>query len=159
MDNTVVVYSTKHGICERAAKQLADNMGCPYQDVSNIRSIDQFDNVVLGTSIYVGKGSKTMQSFIKAHKNELLKKNVALFIVCSYTDPELIEKQIEVTFPEDILHMAFYKGCLAAGVNMNKLGLVEKKIFMKVSGISESYFNFNCQEMTNLIQAYKKLNR
>lgn len=158
MDETVVVYSTKHGICEHAAQQLAKNLGCPYQDVENIRSIEQFENVILGTSIYAGKPTKSMQVFLAAHKQKLLTKKIAVFIVCSYSEPWLIQKQIEAAFPKEILDAAFFAGCIANGVNMDKLGFVEKKIFTKVSGINQSYFNFNGDEVSALMEAYKRRN-
>lgn len=157
MDGTLVVYASKHGICEKAAGILAKNIGCPYQNVANLRFIKDYHTIIMGSSIYMSKGSKAMNSFIKAHKQELMNKNIACFIVCCQSGDFQINSQLESAFPQELLNHAFYTGCLGRGVNMARLGLLEKKIFVKASGINRSFFEPQLEEQEKLIEAYKNL--
>lgn len=157
MDNTLVVYASRHGICEKAAGIIAKNLGCSYQNAANLRFIKDYDTIIMGTSIYMGKGSKAMNSFIKAHRQELTGKNTAFFIVCCQTGDFQINSQLESAFPKELLKQAFYTGCLGRGVNMARLGILERKIFTKASGITKSFFEPNLKEQEKLLDAYKKL--
>ncbi len=157
MEKTLVIYASKHGICEKTAGRIAKNLGCPYQNVANLRFINDYSTIIMGTSIYMSKGSKAMNTFIKAHKNELLQKNIAFFICCCQTGSFQIESQLASAFPKELLNKAFYTGCLGRGVNMARLGIVEKAIFTKVSGITKSFFEPNIEEQERLMDAYKKL--
>lgn len=159
MDKTLVVYASRHGICEKAAGTIAKNLGCPYQAAANLRFIHNYDTIIMGTSIYMGKGSKAMNSFIKAHKQELMNKNIACFIVCCQTGDFQINSQLESAYPIDILNSSFYTGCLGRGVNIARLGLLEKKIFTKVSGIQKSFYEPNTLEQEKLINAYNQVKK
>jgi len=55
-------------------------------DIINLKEIknpdiSKYDTVILGASIYMGKIQKRMRKFIEENMNELLKKNIALFIM------------------------------------------------------------------------------
>lgn len=159
MEDTLVVYATRHGICEKTAGRIAKNLGCPYQNVSNLRFINKYNTIILGTSIYMGKGHKAMNAFIKAHKKELLQKNVALFIVCCQNGDFQMCSQMETAFPKELIDHAFYTGCLSRGINIARLSVLEKLMFTKASGIQKSFFEPNIEEQEKLIAAYKKISR
>ncbi len=148
MDNTVIIFSSKHGICEKVAKHLSNNLNCAYQNVLYTNNIDKYDNIILGTSVYMGSANKYMHNFLRTNYNELLKKNLALFTTCMIEENK--ETQVENAFKKDLLDKSFFSGCIATGINMEKLNFMEKLIVSKVSNNQSSFYKLDQDRIEDL---------
>jgi menaquinone-dependent protoporphyrinogen oxidase len=86
----LVAFGTKYGSTSRVAQTIAYELqGRGYRTCvldlrqKNETKIDQYDLLVLGSSIIIGKWSKESQKFIDDHKVPMRDMRVALFACCS----------------------------------------------------------------------------
>jgi len=84
---TLIVYSSRYGQTEKIAKRLAQTIQTSGESVEfadakqslNLKSIQAFDRIILGSPIYTSSHSKHIQKFIKRFRDELDKKQTAFF--------------------------------------------------------------------------------
>lgn len=154
MEKTVIIYSSKYGVCEKVAKQLANNIGCPYQSVMYTQNIDNYDNIILLTSIYKGSGTRHIQRFARINHDLLLTKKVALGCTCYHEDKAF--EQLKATYPETLYNHAFFKGSLGSGVDFNKLNFMEKMVFSRFAENENSFYKLNNENMNFLVSTIRK---
>jgi menaquinone-dependent protoporphyrinogen oxidase len=82
---TAVLYSSKYGTSAFCASQLASNLSCDLFSLDEMKTIDisDYDQVILGTSVYMGKIRKAMTHFVDLHQEVLKEKSVSLFFCCN----------------------------------------------------------------------------
>lgn len=84
--SAVILYTTKYGTAEKCAGILKEKANLKTKTVNLSEqhdfSITPYDTIVLGASVYMEKIQKEMTVFCKASKEELLTKNLGLYI-CS----------------------------------------------------------------------------
>lgn len=140
---SIIIYSTKYGTAEKAAKILSSKLQgeVVLKNImkEDILSLDEYDNVILGGSIYVGKIQKKLTEYMKKNSELLLNKRVGLFLCCGETNEELAVKQMESAFPAELYKKAICKDSFGSEIYYEKLNFFEKFIMKKVKGVKESY--------------------
>ncbi len=127
---TLIIYASTYGYtkeCVEKLKELIDGEVL----ISNIKTdkvplIDEFDNVVIGGSIYMGQIHKKFKEYSKANLNQLLNKRVALFLCCGL--PENFQETIKNCFPEELLEAAIAKECFGGELRTEKMSLAHKMV-------------------------------
>ena len=80
---SIIIFSTKYGCAEKTAKMLQSKMKGDVRMVNIVKdkvpALDEFDAVILGGSIYMGRIQKELTAFISGNLPALLKKKVGLF--------------------------------------------------------------------------------
>lgn len=132
--NTLIAYATRYGLTERCAKSLAGKLkgkielvNLQYKKVDNIR---EYDRVIIGGSIYLGKIQKSITQFCEDNYSELLNKRVGLFICCS--NQEKVDRYFEKAFPKELLRNAWGKVHFGGQINIDENTLFDK-IFLKLN--------------------------
>ena len=80
---TLILYATKYGATAEIARRMARKMdGAAVYDLKqgNIPPLENFDCIILGTSVYAGNIRKEASDFAAKNVAELDKKTVGLFI-------------------------------------------------------------------------------
>ena len=134
-----ILYTTKHGSTEKAALLLKEKLKAE-TDIINLKkvknpSISDYDTVILGASIYIGKIQKQMRKFIQEHVNELLKKNIALFIMAG--QKEKAQEALENNFSSALSEHATAKDHFGHEMILEKMSFIEKTA-TKAQGVTES---------------------
>lgn len=83
----LIAYATKGGSTAVIARWLAEGMtgaGVDVLDVGDIQSLD-YDFVVLGAPVRLGKIHPAMVAFLEEHRQKLSQIPKALFVVCLFT--------------------------------------------------------------------------
>ena len=84
MQKTLVTYASKYG----ATAEIAEKIGAVLRDagllvdvlsVKQARDLTPYDNVILGSAVYIGQWRRAAVKFLKANENALSKKQVWLF--------------------------------------------------------------------------------
>lgn len=101
---TLIVYSSAYGFTERCAKRLAANLEAA--DVVRVRkimmpNIKPYDQVIIGSPIYMGQIDTWIKVFCENKLQELLKKEIGIFICCGVVDQA--DEIIGVSFPKQLL--------------------------------------------------------
>lgn len=101
--STLILYSSKYGTAQRFAQTVSENMKTPVT-VSDIESfsgkIEDFDTVVMGSCIYMGKIRKPLKKFI-VNNLEILKKRKLVFFAAGGVEKEYINT-IMKEIPSDL---------------------------------------------------------
>ena len=97
---TLILYSSKYGFTERVAKILADHIDGDVVVERCVKdySVDltKFDNVIMGSSIYVGKPNIALLDFCDSYQRLLMNKKIGFFVTSQYFN--FINEPDEATF-------------------------------------------------------------
>lgn len=111
MDNTLIVYASRHGTTSVYAKKLLKlidgNVDVWFLNERGGISpnLSVYKTVVIGGSIHYGKNSKLVIDFTKKHLEELMTKRLGLFVT-SYFDGDKALEQLRNAFPEELFDRA-----------------------------------------------------
>ena len=94
MTRALIVYGTRYGATADTSEVIADTLRQAGFEVrivdakkDKVQSISEFDLIIVGSGIQMGKWTKEPESFLKKFQNELSKKKVALFVSCGGANP------------------------------------------------------------------------
>ncbi|HHI87491.1 MAG TPA: flavodoxin, partial [Candidatus Cloacimonetes bacterium] len=109
-------------------------------DIINLKNvknpdISDYDTVILGASIYIGKIQKLMRKFIGENLNELLKKNIALFIMAG--QKEKAQETLYNAYPMELFDHAFAKEYFGYEMILENMNFLEKAA-TKAQGVTQS---------------------
>jgi len=120
---TIIIYSTKYGYtkdCVDALKsQLSGDVLAVDLGTDTVSSLEAFDRVVLGGSIYMGQVNKKLKAFCESRLAKLLEKPVALFLCCGL--PENFEQNLAAAFPGELIEKAIAAECFGGELRMEKM--------------------------------------
>ncbi|WP_186424104.1 flavodoxin domain-containing protein [Lacrimispora celerecrescens] len=134
--NTIIVYSSKYGCAADCATLLKSGLPGTVELVSinEINSkpllLDNFDTVILGSSIYVGTISKKMRAFCIENVGVLSRKRVGIFLCCAL--PAQINEYLSKNFPAALLESAVVIKDFGGEARIGKLKGINK-IIMKAA--------------------------
>jgi menaquinone-dependent protoporphyrinogen oxidase len=90
----LIVYGTRYGATANTSEVIADTLrqvGFEVRIVNakkeKVQSISEFDLIIVGSGIQMGKWTKEPESFLQKFQNELSKKKIALFVSCGTANP------------------------------------------------------------------------
>ena len=134
-----ILFTTKHGSAEKAALSLKEKLKAE-TDIINLKNvknpdISDYDTVILGASIYIGKIQKLMRKFIGENLNELLKKNIALFIMAG--QKEKAQETLYNAYPMELFDHAFAKEYFGYEMILENMNFLEKAA-TKAQGVTQS---------------------
>ncbi|MDR1851097.1 MAG: flavodoxin domain-containing protein [Propionibacteriaceae bacterium] len=135
-----VVYASKHGTTEKVAREIARAADAEPIDLVEQPdpSLDGFDAIVVGGSVYAGQPTKALKNFLAAHQEVLLSKPLALFVCGMIPEAQKRAEEIAAVFPETLRKHAL--GCWFAGgeFRFDKLNFFERAIVKKICHIESS---------------------
>lgn len=153
----VIIYATKYGCAEQAAIRIKKEL--PGEtDLINIMkdtvpSLQSYDTVILGGSVYVGRVQKQLTAFINSHLAELQTKKIGLYLCAGAPDEPSKQKELETAFPEALAKHAAAMNILGYAFCFEKMKFFDKLIMSKIKGDSKSETVFFDDRIKNFIQA------
>jgi menaquinone-dependent protoporphyrinogen oxidase len=94
MSRALIVYGTRYGTTAETSEIIAETLrkeGFEARIVNSkkekVQSIDEFDLIIVGSGIQMGKWTKEPESFLEKFQNRLSNKKVALFVSCGSANP------------------------------------------------------------------------
>lgn len=95
---TLIVYGSKTGVTEDCAKELSKLIEGEYTlyDVKDKKdvSINEYNNIVIGSSIYAGALNSGVKRFCKRHEYALMNKTLYIY-TCGLSDNEEALSSVE----------------------------------------------------------------
>jgi menaquinone-dependent protoporphyrinogen oxidase len=144
---TIILFATKYGSVENALAILRPKLIGDVRQVNimkeNAPSLNEYDQVIIGGSIYVGKIQKKLSKFVDKNLPLLLTKRVGLFICAGEKKAEVREKELVDAFPNELFKHAVCKGIFGYEIHYEKLNFLEKKMVAAVLGHKEG-----CSELS-----------
>jgi len=101
---TLIIYATKHGSTQKCAEILAHKFTPPATAINvknmSTKLLSDYDNIIIGTSVYGGKIRKDMSRFLFLNQANLQTRSLSIFLVSGFED----EKTFEHNFPKSLLN-------------------------------------------------------
>ena len=151
----LIIFTTKHGSAEKCSTLLQQKLDGE-TTVVNLKKdvvpdLEEFQNIILGGSIYVGKIQKELTEFINRHLDTLLQKRVALFI-CAAEQGETLQTELKTAFPEALYDQAIAKEAFGYELNFDKMNLIEKLALRFAKQVTESSSHLSEETITKLAE-------
>lgn len=131
---TLIVYATKYGFTADCVEQLKTKLKGHTEAVNiakgTMPALSDFDNVIIGGSIYIGKVNKKLTEFCANNLDTLLSKRVALFLCCGMAED--FDKSLAASFPEALRKNAVAAECFGGELNTEKMGFADKLITKQI---------------------------
>jgi len=137
--NTLIVYATKYGCAQKCAMELSKELKhnvelINLKEKSNV-DLSKYDRIIIGGSVYIGRIQKEVTDFISNNLEELLKKEIGLFI-CGMQEGEMLAKEIGDNFPAELISKAKSVKNFGGEFNFSKMNFMEKVIVKKISKVT-----------------------
>lgn len=134
--STVIIYSTKHGGTEKCAHLLAEKLAGKV-DLHNLKdqqdlNLAQYDQVIIGGPIYMGKVKKEITNFCDQNISLLKTKTLGLFICCLQTG-QTAEDELHGAFPTELFDQAVAKEFLGGELRLKEMNFLERFIIKMVT--------------------------
>lgn len=137
--NTLVVFASKHGATEKAAEKLSEllegKVDCVNLKKSIPESIDGYERVVLGTSVYAGKLHKEFVDFVEKNEKKLREKEYAFFVCCGFE--EKAEAYLSENLPDGIVEGALFVKYFGQEIVLKRMKLYERAALKMVAKVKE----------------------
>lgn len=156
---TAIFYVSKHGPTEKVAKIIGDSLSIDKTNLINLKiaknyDLEQYDAVILGSSLSSGKIHKEMRKFISINAWKLLKKPLGLYLFC--LDKTKAAAQLHIAYPSELqMHS---KSCRAIGseLNFSRMNAFQRIIVQKFSAISDDSAQIDNNQVEAFIAEMKK---
>lgn len=140
MPKTLIAYSTTLGCTEQCASKLKEDLGVGVEMIRISRrrrfNVQEYDIIIVGGSIHEGMIQRSVHKFCEANLDELLRKQVGLFICCM--DPDANEQElIDRAFPEKLKKHALASGFFGGELNIKKMNLLQKIMTRKAARLQK----------------------
>lgn len=136
---TLILYMTSHGCAGKAADLLRESLP---GDVTLVNlehadppALENFDAVVIGGSIRIGRIQKKLRRFCDRNLGMLLTKRIGLYICCMY-EHDKAREQLRSNYPEALVSHAMVTGTFGGELDFEAMNAVEKMIIRDVIGIT-----------------------
>ncbi len=141
--NILIVYATKHGSTGKIADIMKEKLNEHEVTVinlnkDNVPALETYERVLIGGSVYAGRLQKRTSRFINKYHDELMNKEIGLFLCGMTEDEKEIEELLKRVFPEDLLEHAKAADLLGGEFLLDKLNFFERFIIKKVGNVTES---------------------
>jgi len=158
--NIAFLYATKYGCVEQCGKAIAEklNGAMDFYNLKSKKQVDltQYDRVIIGGSIYVGKIQKEVTQFSLDNLSNLKDKKLGLFICC-LSEGEEAETELRNAYPEVLLEQAAAKEYLGGQVILNKMNFFDRFIIKKVAKTEEDVYKLSKEKMEKFMNDFNKI--
>lgn len=133
--NTLIIYASKHGTADKCAQELSQKLRGRV-DLCNIKKgklpeLSQYERVIIGGSIYVGRIQKEISEFCANNIASLKQKKVGLFLCCM--NKKEYDTQIKNAFPKELIDMATSIGNFGGEFRIKEMNFLERAAIKMVS--------------------------
>ncbi len=144
--SAVIIYMSLHGCTKKVAYILKD-MHWDKVDLVNLREkpppvLDQYDTVIVGGSVHMGKIQGKIRKFCRKNEKELLNKRLGLFL-CHLYEGKTAIRQFDEAYSEKLRAHAVAKGLFGGELNLDKMNFCERMLVKKTAGVKDNLSKIN----------------
>jgi len=158
---TIILYATKYGAAQEIAGRIADGIKngaadetCVIQKLEKtFPSLEDFDRVILGSSVYAGSIRKEAKKFLAKNEGILQDKILGLFLSGIGTDEK--DTYFKSNFSENLLRKAKAKSFLGGVFDPKKANFIERCIIKAVAKQSARIDTINDKKIGKFAEAMK----
>jgi menaquinone-dependent protoporphyrinogen oxidase len=127
---TLIVFGSTYGYTAEAVKELSNQIEGEVVVINAMKdevpSLERFDNIIIGGSIYMGHIQKKIKAFCIEHLNELKEKRIGLFLSCGV--PDNFKHFLGAEFPQELIDKALVIECFGGELKPEKMKFMHRMI-------------------------------
>ena len=156
---TAIIYTSKHGTTAKVAQMIAERLTGNQASIIDLKKdkhpdIHSFDGIILGTSIYAGTSSKTMQSFCKENIGTLKQKRLALFVCGMERDNAKQQQELANSYPQELYEYAV-STCFAGGEFLfGEMNFFERTVIKRIAKTDKSVSQIKAGKIDRLVMEF-----
>ncbi|WP_162921677.1 flavodoxin domain-containing protein [Listeria costaricensis] len=132
---TLILYDSKYGTTEKCAQHLAAQIknDVDMQKIIPKKNYDlsDYQQIILGTPIYMGKPRKVFTEFLNNHQDSLLTKRLHLYI-CGMQEAAA-DEELKNAYPKKLSEHATHQAYFGGEFIFTKMNFFEKLIVKTVT--------------------------
>ena len=158
---TAIIYTSKHGTTAKIAQMIAGRLTGNQVSIIDLKKVihpdvHSFEGIILGTSVYAGASSKTMQRFCKENIEALKQKRPALFVCGMKPDSAKQQQELANAYPQELYEYAV-STCFAGGqFQFEKMNFFERAIIKRIAKTDKSVSQIKENEIEKIVVEYRK---
>lgn len=133
---TLIVYASQNGSTADCVNYLQGKLSGDVTAINidgKVPKLTNFDTILVGGSVHMGKIQRKITSFCKRNKQQLLEKKLGLFVCCYTAESE--EKFIASLFDDSLLEHATITSVFGGEMRYDKLNFAYRKLFESLNKI------------------------
>lgn len=133
MNNTLIVYASRHGTTSEYAKRLFQLLNgnvdlCFLNERGeSLPDLSVYTTIVIGGSIHYGKNSKSVLKFTNDNMELLKTKRLGLFVTCHFEGDKALQ-QLNNAYPKELIDRAIVADYFEGELLFPKMNAWEKFI-------------------------------
>jgi len=147
----LILFTTKYGSVEKCGRILAKELDGETEIVNlktdSIPKLADYDKIILGGSIYLGKTQSAISKFAEENIEALSSKKVGIY-VNSGEPSEKKYVQIKNSFPAPIHDKAVAIGLFGDEITWEKCSFMDKLALRLIKKVTASYSNIDEKEIS-----------
>lgn len=155
----LVIYMSKHGTTRKVAHQLVDKLGTDQTALVDIEhddmpNLEEFSTIIIGGSIHIGHIQRKIRKFCEKHEQELLAKNLGLFLC--FMSEDTGPQEFETVYPENLRNHAKAHGLMGGEMLVEEMNFIDKFIVKKVAGVTETVSKLDQEAIDKFAEAMRE---
>lgn len=132
---TLIVYSSKYGATKKCAEKIGKALGKDVLVINlkreKVPTLNSYDKVIIGSSVYAGMLRKEVKAFCKANESILKTKKLAVFLSCF--DTAGVARYIKENLPLALVEEIKVTGCCGGVMDFKKMNFFERFMVRQIS--------------------------
>jgi len=158
---SLIVYCSSHGTTEKVVGILSDYLAGEVVSVdlkkdNNIIDLENYDIVIIGGSIHAGMIQRRIKKFIQTYHDELVDKQLGLFLVCM-REGDLAVEQFNNAYPQDLRKNSAALGLFGGEFLVSKMNFFERQVVKKVDGITTDQYRLDLEAIREFASRFNNL--
>lgn len=124
----LVLYESKYGSTKDCVEYLKNKLNFTVKDVDirkeKVPELQEYDLILIGSPIYMGKIQKDVKNFCDKRLEELLEKKIILFISC--TTPSQVDDFFKNNFSTELLKNSLGQFNFGGELKVEKMSFLDK---------------------------------
>lgn len=155
---TLIIYATKNGSVKEVAqlikKELLGEVKIVDAREDTLKDISEFDNILIGSSIYFGQINAKIKKFIFIHRPEIIHRKFGIFLMAGETKDELMKKQLKSAIPNDIFINAQIISVIGSEVKLKKFSMLVRFILKNFRKVKTSYKDIDKEKIKEFVEKF-----
>jgi len=152
----LIAYASKYGCTEKCAGILSKKLN-EKAELCNLKAcktvdLKQYDKIIIGGSIYAGRIQKEVTQFC-SNNMDILKSKKLGFFICGMQEGDAAQKEINASFPEELMSRAFIRECFGGEFKFSKMNMMERFIVKKIAKTDKDLSNIIESNIEKFAQA------
>ncbi len=144
---TLILFKSRHGTTRKVAYKLKGLIKDEQVDTVELKyfktiSLLDYETVIIGASIHMGKINLAMKTFLSSNIRLLLTKKIGLYICCM-EEGEKAQTQFESAYHQTLRNSSLANGVFGGEFLFEKMNFLERYIIRKQSGYNHSVSKLN----------------